>query len=712
MGQSGITHVAVELDPDPAGHADAVRPTAPSHPGDPSPASRATVAWRSVAARAGVVAAFALAIELLSQVGWGWPLFLVMGGLSLTRLRSWGTSVLDRAVPLVWAWISVLVVLGWVGPFLPWLARPWFALVVLAAPYLARAGSPAGSWHVNGGAVREWTAAVLPAAVLMVPYVAHRSLGSLVTQLGIGWDTVNHLAVLRASLLSHGVTLYGPDPDRLLPSDLLDYPSGAHQVWAAWGQTAGLPGDGAADVMRMYPWLAMVTWMVLGASLVWVYRRLAPWARYRAWRDSGALVLLALGVTVAPLAGLWYSGFHNYAFAVAGVAVMMGLLVRAPSRPGAAVALSTALLVAVTTMYTLLLPLVAVGWLVVAWRALRAGGWAAARFLVLACVAAAVGLYPTVLPHLGGHEQLVNAPGMTGADLLVFTGGLVQVPFGVPLALAAVTLIGAVAWPPFRRRLAPTWALLAASVVLWVGVGAYTFLRTGMVGYYAEKVGYATLALLLPAAAAAFASCTLAWSTADRPGRVGRSRLVVAGVITAVAAVAVSIITLPVPRDPAGGIYTAPGASYLVHSLTEPDMTWVSGDRLVALAALSPRSHPVAVVPLSSFVGPTRLFTKPREAESMWADLLNPIDFSATRLLANLAAGNVKVPDVVCAVEVFARHHPDVPVRLVAADAAQAAQARTALRGCPVGQSTGPRAAVDIVIAPLPDPSWVLQAER
>ena len=669
-------------------------PTA--HPPVPSSSSAASVArlWQ----RAVVLALLVIWAELLGPRGWGWPALAVALVLAAASMPGWGTALLDRVVPAAWLWVAAVVLLGWVSPFLPWLARPGTVVVLAALPWLARGGSwPRLRPRASAVAVREWTAGLLPAAVLSVPALVHRDLAGLVTTLSLGWDTPNHLLLLRGALLSPGVTLYGPRPDLLLPAELLDYPSGAHQVWAAGGRLLGLPGAAATDVVAAYPWLVAATWALLGLTAVWAYRRLVPWGRHRAGPDLLGLGVLVVAVGVAPLPGLWWSGFHNFVLAAAALLVLLGLGVRRARAGAWPLLLACAAMVAATATYPLLLPVAGLGWLVVVLRTAGNGTGSGRRAGVLAVVGTAVAVFPSLVPYLGGR----------GGGQLVVAGGMVQPPLVAVVVLVGLVAVGAWAWPPLTRRLRRAWAVPVASLLLVVGVSAVTLRATGLFGYYADKALYAALVVLVPCAAAGAAGLALAWSRG--PAR-ARTRLCVAlAAGTAVAVLAVPASSL-VPHDPLGQPSGLSGPEYLSRALSTPTQGTTSGARVLAIAAWSTASgsDPAWVVPLSSVDGPEALSPPALVAEEHWLDVLVPVDVSSSRLFVSLAGVRAAPAELACATAVFARHHPRVPVLVLTPDARQAAIVRAGADGC--AAPTDRRVAIGIGSIPQPLPEQLARA--
>lgn len=661
------------------------RPAVPSS----SPTAGVARPWVRVL----VVVLLATWAELLSPRGWGWPALAAAFVLAAASMPGWGAALLDRVVPAIWLWVAAMVLLGWLSPFLPWLARPGIVVLLAAVPWLA----PGGSWpqrrlRPSAAAVREWTAGLVPAAVLSVPALVHRDLAGLVTTLSLGWDTPNHLLLLRGALLSPGVTLYGPRPDLLLPGELLDYPSGAHQVWAAGGRLLGLPGAAATDVVAAYPWLVAATWALLGLTAVWAYRRLVPWGRRRPGLDLIGLGVLVVAVAVSPLPGLWWSGFHNFVLAAAALLLLLGLGVR-PGRRGAwPLLLACAALVTVTATYPLLAPVAGLGWLVVVLRTARDGTDGARRAVALAVVGTAVALFPSLVPYLAGR----------GAGQLLVAGGMVQPPLAALVVMLGLVAIGSWAWPPLGRRLRRGAVVPVASLLLVVGVSAATLRATGLVGYYADKAAYALLVVLVPCAAAGAASLALAWSRSPSTSRMRWAGALVA--TTALAAAAVPASSL-VPHDPLGLPSLLAGPEYLARALSSPQRGSTSGARVLAVAAWSTStgSAPAWVVPVSSVEGPAALSAPALVAEGHWLDVLVPVNVSSSRLFVSLAGSGAGTAEITCAAAVFARHHPDVPVLVLADDSAQAAAVRAAARTCqePTARSIG--VGIGSLPAPLPE---------
>lgn len=662
-----------------------------AHPAVPSSSPTSTVpgVWTRVLALV-VLTAWA---ELLSPSGWGWPALLAALVLSATSMPGWGAALLDRVVPAAWLWVAAVVLLGWIVPFLPWLARPGTVVVLAALPWLARGGSwprprPLGST----AAVREWTAGLLPAAVLSLPALVHRDPAGLVTTLSLGWDTPNHLLLLRGALISPGATLYGPRPDQLLPPELLDYPSGAHQAWAAGGRLLGLPGSAATDVVTAYPWLVAATWALLGLTAVWTFRRLVPWGRRRPGLDLIGLAVIVIAVGVAPLPGLWWSGFHNFALAAAALLLLLGLDV-SPGRGGAwPLLLACAAMVVTTATYPLLVPAAGLGWLVMLLRTARDGAGGGRRAAVLAVVGTTVALFPSLVPYLGGR----------GGGQLVVAGGMVQPSLAAGAVMIGLAAIGAWAWRPLASRLRRGWAVPAASLLLVVGVSVVTVRASGQVGYYADKAVYALLVVLVPCTAAGAVGLALAWIRSPLSTR--RWWAGAAAVGTALALLAVPASTL-VPRDPLGLASALPGPDYLARALATPPRGTTSGARVLAVAAwsTSSRSDPAWVLPLSSVAGPQALSPAALVAEDHWLDVLVPIDVSSSRLFVSLAGAGAGAAELGCAAAVFARHHPDVPVLVLTPDPGAAAAVRTAARTCQAPSAPPISIGIGSIPAPLPE---------
>ncbi len=650
--------------------------------------------------RLALVVLLAAATELLAPWHLGWSTALVALGLSVTRMRAWGPTVLDRLVPLLWAWIAVLAVLGWVVPFAPWAAHAWLTTAVAGLPFVSR-GRARGSARVPlRVSAREWAAAVVPVGVLAIPLAVQRDLAGVITQLGVGWDTVNHLALLRGALLSPGVTLLGPEPDRYLNPGLLGYPSGAHQVWAAWARTAGLPGNGTADVVVAYPFLVVATWLVLTLTLVWAYRRLVPWGRGRTLPDALGLAALALGVTVGPLPSLWASGFHNYALAVAGLVLLAGLAARRDAGSASGVWLATAVVVVVATTYPLLAPAAGVGWVVVAVLAARRNGRRASTTLVAAAVAGAVAVFPAAVPYL--DPSAAPDVGATAAgDQLTVTGGLGIINSAVPVLLVALALAGAAAWGPLRHRMRRSCWVPTAAAVLWAGTAALTLARQGVVGYYPDKLMYAVSATLLPLAAAGAAALALGAAVARSNRRRPSGAVLVRGAVGAVALVVAALALAQLPHDALGSTETLPGPEYLVRALGPDIPTFVSGDRVVAATAAATEAGQI-VVPLDALLGPRRVVGPAFTNEQNWLALLGGADVSAARMLANLSASDgTPVAQVACLLATFAHNHPDVPVLLLVGTPQQEADARAGLASCKRQPVTGVSVAVSTLPAPL-----------
>jgi hypothetical protein len=449
--------------------------------GGPAVPGSGTRVWRWVVGAAVAVAAcwaVTLAADAVRQ-DWVLPVLVLLGTAAL--LRS-GRTLLDRLV-LAFALLVGPVCVAGVGlSAVRWGMEPvpvgggaLSALVVVAAVLRRRPALPRRVIWTDGAVLGTGLAA---AAVIWYPFVGKDFAGRLGLSMW-GEDYARHFSLFDAIRLVGGyVDQHQAQAAPHVRSGMTAYPAGSHFLDALLDNfvRSSTAAGGTARAYDHYLLFSLGWYALLAAALVWALR----WA----WgvRLRG-LPAVAAGAVVAAVAiggypaALWMNGFAAEVAGLALFALLVPLLIRPPRRREY-VLLVCSLVVAVSFVYTLLLPVAALGAVcsaVVYRRRLR-------RVRVLLAVAVPVGVVAAL--YWPAWEVRFGF----GATDLVTGGAVKHVDRGLVLALALVGLAGA--WARGGRRL-PVHRMVGALLLVALGcalaVAGYQYARAGFTSYYFTK---------------------------------------------------------------------------------------------------------------------------------------------------------------------------------------------------------------------------------
>jgi hypothetical protein len=533
----------------------------------PTPKRPITVAVALVGAWLLPLATHAIGID------WLLPLVILV---ALAALLS--GSVLDRSVKALGLLAGLTTAAGVLISLWPWRMSPvavagvalsvlalLSAKVKVAKPY----ESPKDRLVVLG-----W---VVGTAFVALPLVT-RGLGARLALIAPGEDFSRHFLIYDAiGQIGGYISLHNAEAQRFVSAasgiGILDYPQGAHFVYALLGHFAGF---NEGSVPRPAASLSFLIWCLLGTysflilAVLWAARRIA---------GPGASPL-GLFVTLVPIAALLvfgdpvtvlFRGFPNEVLGLALAAVLVGIVARPARRHGEQMVAVVALVVGISFVYYLFLPfavVVAVVWLVANRRAVLRRWWLLA---IPVCAAPLAFITPFANPAANSSYQLLT----NGTALTVDR----------PLTALLLVVTG---WALWRRRRSPVDRL--AGTVLGVAllgvlvIAVYQYVEVGRTVYYFEK----TVHLLIIVSLCAFGTVArLVPELAVR--RLREPRL---------AAVTVLVLLVSVSIPVLGGPWHTKKGSFGFVMIIGVDKGTAGGDDAVYLARHYPSGDDAVVVDL------------------------------------------------------------------------------------------------------------------
>jgi hypothetical protein len=422
--------------------------------------------------------AVVLAADAVRQ-DWILPLLVLAGTASLVRS---GRTVLDRLMLAFALLVGPVCAAGVALSAVPWGMSPvpvaggaLTGLVLIAAVLRRRPAFPRRVTWSDGAVLGTGLAA---AAVIWFPFLGKDFAGRLGLSMW-GEDYARHFSLFDTIRVVGGyVGEHRSEAAPHIRSGLTAYPAGSHFLDALLDNfvRSSTAAGGTARAYDHYLLFSLGWYALLAAALVWALR----WA----WgvRLRG-LPAVAAGAVVAAVAvggypaALWMNGFAAEIAGLALLALLVGLLVRPPRRREYVLVVCS-LVVALSFVYTLLLPVAALGAVcsaVVYRRRLR-------RVPVLLAVAVPVGVVAAL------YWPALEVRSGFGAAELVTGGSVKHVDRGMVLALALVGLAGA--WARGGRRLPVhrmVGALLLVSLGCALAVAGYQYARAGFTSYYFTK---------------------------------------------------------------------------------------------------------------------------------------------------------------------------------------------------------------------------------
>ncbi|WP_203917625.1 hypothetical protein [Rugosimonospora africana] len=425
---------------------------------------------------------------------------LVVVVATAVTLRSPG-SPLDRLVVAVALLAGTTCGAALLLSVWPWHLRPQVlggcALTGLALIIAVRGELPAVRIRPRAGDL----AVLAPAGVLALPFLASTFHASLPVRLGSvlrGEDLARHFAMFDTIRRVGGyVFLHRTEASDSIASSDLAYPQGAHLLAAVLDNfltssaTVGRPVPSVSHFL----YYDQLNYLFLAFAVLWAAHRLAgPGVRPLAFVPIGGLCVAYL-LFGSPITTYTY-GFFPEITGLGFLALLTGVLVRPLRSVREQVVVVTALVVAVSYCYYLLLPVVVVGVLghVLVYRRRLLPAWP------FAVAVAVVGVAVSAVPRLEAHgEQALSL------QLLLQDFGVVRVQRGPLLALCILVGVGvAVTGSWWRSPAIRVMAVTGAGAVLFAaGVGGYEGVQVGRTLYFFEKSLHTVIVLLLIASGAA-----------------------------------------------------------------------------------------------------------------------------------------------------------------------------------------------------------------
>lgn len=412
---------------------------------------------------------------------------------ALIMIQRGSATLLDRFVVALGLLVGTTCAAGLVISWWPWHLHPvlisGFALTVLVAiGWLRGVRRPRWGDRRDALVFAGWLGIT---ALTAAPFVA-RDLSGRLGLVAPGEDLVRHFALFDAIGQVGGYAFMHIDEARRIMPDvgILTYPQGTHFLYALLGRFWGIGGDGVS-AMNWLIWCLLGTFSFLVLAVLWAVRRIAG-----PGPSPFALLLVLLPVSAYVISGdllaVLFRGFPNELLSLVLVALLVAVLARPLHRLGEQVALVVALVVGISFTYYLFLPfagLVAAGWALWRWRALRRRLW----LVVLAVVAAPLAVItPLSNPQANNGNILLTR----GTALTVDRPLMVVLVAGAALALLARRGLRS----PARRMTAACLAGVLAAVAV---LATYQYAAVGQTMYYFEKLLHLMLVVAVVATGAA-----------------------------------------------------------------------------------------------------------------------------------------------------------------------------------------------------------------
>lgn len=342
---------------------------------------------------------------------------------------------------------------------------------------------------------------VVGTACVALPLVA-QNLGGRLALIAPGEDFSRHFLIYDAiGQLGGYLSFHNAEAEKFVSDasgiGILDYPQGAHFIYALLGHFAGFNEGGvpspSASVSFLI-WCLLGTYSLLILAVLWAARRIA----------GPGVSPAALFVTLVPIAALMvfgdpitvmFRGFPNEVLGLALAAVLVGVVARPGRRYGEQTVIVVALVVGISFIYYLFLPfavVVAGVWLVVNRKPILRRWWLLA---IPVCGAPLAFITPFANPSANSSNQLVTKGTALHVDR--------------PLTVLLLLVAG---WAVWRCRRSPadrtTLAVVLVAGVEVLVIAVYQFIVVGRTVYYFEKTlhlwvivalcAFGTVARLLP----------------------------------------------------------------------------------------------------------------------------------------------------------------------------------------------------------------------
>jgi hypothetical protein len=506
--------------------------------GKPRPARR--LRWLAVA-----LAASWLVPVVLHALGLDVVIFVVLLAAVASVLRS-GTALLDRLMLAAGLLIGAVLAAGLVFSLWPWRLAPvpvgGTLLSVVALAGWAAGRKPGLPWRLLGSDALVAGSGVFAFLAARAP-LSGQSLTQRLVQESITTDRFNHFALFDTIRRLGGYTFLHPAATGASLPDPMQtvYPSGSHFLYAlidTFLHPAGQPVPVLPEYGRYFTYV-LVAYAFCVMAVVWAARWIAG-PQQAGWRRTvvcAAAAGLALG---GPLMQLVVLGQDPDLLSLAMLALLVAVTARPPLGRSEHVLIAGALLIAVTYTYSLYLPIAAAtiaAGAVIYRRRLRTR-WV---FNVLAIAGAAgVALVPPAIALASGFSAQTLS--------LAAKGWMVSIP-GPATAGLALLIAATMVLPAARRQ--PGWramvAVLFAAFAVTAGFAIYQVAESGGTGYYFGKLLLADYVICL-AGVGALGTFLRAVPVTTRRGSRRRIRLW-EGSVAAVLAAAVLILAVGFPSS-------------------------------------------------------------------------------------------------------------------------------------------------------------------
>ena len=440
---------------------------------------RSLVPWptpkRPIAVAVALVGAWLLPIAT-HTIGIDWLLPVVILAALVALLSG---SLLDRLVKALGLLAGLTTAAGVLISLWPWRMSP-VAVAGVALSVLALLSGRATRPHKSPKdrlVVLGWAVGT---AFVALPLVT-RTLGARLALIAPGEDFSRHFLIYDAiGQIGGYISFHNAEAEKFVSVGsgigILDYPQGAHFIYALLGHFAGfnegsVPSPAAA--LSFLIWCLLGTYSLLILAVLWAARRIAgpgasPLALFVTFVPVTALLVFGDPVTVL------FRGFPNEVLGLALAAVLVGVVARPGRRYGEQTVTVVALVVGMSFVYYLFLPfavVVAAVWLVANRHAVLKRWW---------LLAIPVGAAP-----LAFITPFANPAANSSYQLLTHGTALT-----VDRPLTALLLV-VTGWALWRRRRSPvdrlSGVLLAVALLGVLAIAAYQYIEVGHTVYYFEK---------------------------------------------------------------------------------------------------------------------------------------------------------------------------------------------------------------------------------